>query len=102
MVVDQFNVKGVGALKTENNAPVGAYRHRPQPFQFASQRVQTIAGKIKRLRRNGPIENRQNFLNRIQQVGPDSAPRTRKRLRRLGLPVWGFLGVSSTMLAARG
>src|ERR1019366_3832227 len=74
MVVDQFNVKGVGALKTENNAPVGAYRHSPQPFQLAFQRVQTITGKIKRLRRNGLIENRQNFLHRVRQIRPDPAP----------------------------
>lgn len=44
------------------------------PFRPAFQRVQTITGKIKRLRRNGLIENRQDFLNRVRQIRAYAAP----------------------------
>src|SRR5208283_1494750 len=55
VVVDQFNVKGVSSFKTENNAPVGAYRHRPQPFQIAFERVKAIPWNIQSLRHGGGV-----------------------------------------------
>jgi hypothetical protein len=37
VVVDQFNVKGVSSFKTEDHAPVGAYRQiRPYPAPIAT------------------------------------------------------------------
>src|ERR1035437_6538364 len=49
VVVDQFNVKGVGSFKTKHDAPVGAYRHRPQTFQIAFERVKAIPWNIQSL-----------------------------------------------------
>jgi len=71
MVIDQLNVKGMIPLKTENDAPIGPYRHGPQPSQVAFEWVQAVAGEIQSLRRCGRIENREDSLNRIQEVGAD-------------------------------
>src|ERR1700730_13175355 len=71
MVIDQLNVKGMIPLKTENDAPIGPYRHGPQPPQVAFEWVQAVAGEIQGLRRCGRIENREDSLNRIQEVGAD-------------------------------
>jgi hypothetical protein len=30
-LIDQLNVKGIIPLKAENDAPIGPYRHGPQP-----------------------------------------------------------------------
>ena len=71
MVIDQLNVKGIIPLKAENDAPIGPYRHGPQPPQVAFEWVQAVAGEIQSLRRCGGIENREDSLNRIQEVGAD-------------------------------
>jgi len=71
MVIDQLNVKGMIPLKAENDAPIGPYRHGPQPPQVAFEWVQAVAGEIQSLRRCGGIENREDSLNRIQEVGAD-------------------------------
>src|ERR1035441_4850798 len=55
VVIDQFNVESVRSFKTENNAPIGAYRHRPQPFQLAFELVKAIPGNIQSLRRGGVV-----------------------------------------------
>ena len=70
MVVDQFNVKGVRAFKTKDNAPIGAYRNRPVALQVASERVQPVAGQIHPLRGRGRIKAGQNILNPGQQIRP--------------------------------
>src|SRR5579859_1672106 len=69
MVVGQFNVKGILALKAEHDAPVGPHGHRPESFQVAFQRVQAIAGQVESLRRGSRIENRKDSFHRVQQVG---------------------------------
>ena len=74
VVIDKFNVKGVGSFKTEDNAPVGAYRHRPQPFQIAFERVKAIPWNIQSLRRGSGVENRKNSFNRVHQIRPYPAP----------------------------
>src|SRR5882757_3185693 len=71
MVIDQLNVKGIIPLKAENDAPIGPNRHGPQPPQVAFEWVQAVAGEIQSLRRCGGIENREDSLNRIQEVGAD-------------------------------
>src|ERR1019366_10814834 len=74
VVIDQFNVEGVSPFKTEHNAPVGAYRHRPQPFQIAFERVKAIPWNIQSLRHGGGVEDRKDSLNRLQQVRAYPAP----------------------------
>lgn len=74
MVVDQFNIERIRLLKAENNTPVGAYGNRPNTLQVAFKGVQTITGKVNRLRRIGFIQAGKNILNRIQKVGPYPAP----------------------------
>lgn len=74
MVVCQFNVKHFSVLKAKNNAPVGAHRNGPKSSQVAFEQVQTITRKIKRLRRVGLIEAAKDVLDRVHEVGPDSAP----------------------------
>src|SRR5512136_510652 len=46
VVVYQFNVKDVVSFKSENDAPIGPHRDRPQSLQVAFERVQPIAGKV--------------------------------------------------------
>lgn len=70
MVVGKFNVKGIILFKTENDAPIGPHRYRPQALQIAFERMQAIAGEIESLRCRGRIENRENSLDRIQKVRP--------------------------------
>src|SRR5579862_3274465 len=48
VVVDQFNVESVFSLKPENNAPVCPDGHRPETAQLPLERMQAIAGKVKR------------------------------------------------------
>ncbi len=69
VVVDQFSVKRIGSLEAENDAPVGSYCHRPEPFQVPFKSVQPVTGKVKCLRRVRLIEAGKNILNRVQQVG---------------------------------
>ena len=64
MVVDQFNVKGVVPFKAEDDSPVGPHRH------VALERVQAIPGDIESLRRYGAVENREDPIDHLQQVGP--------------------------------
>jgi len=71
MVIDQLNVKGMIPLKAENDAPIGPYRHGPQPPQVAFEWGQTVAGEIQSLRRCCGIENREDSLNLIQEVVAD-------------------------------
>jgi len=49
VVVDQRHIRGMAALKTENDAPVGAHCDRPISRPFALERVQTIPRKIESL-----------------------------------------------------
>jgi len=51
VVVNQFNVKRIRAIKTENNAPVRPHRNRPKTLQVAFQRVKPIPGNVEGLRR---------------------------------------------------
>jgi len=74
VVIDQFNVKGVISFKTEDNAPVGAYRHRPQPFQIAFERVKAIPWNVESLWHGGGVENRKDPFDRIQQIRAYPAP----------------------------
>ena len=68
MVIDQFNLKSVRAFKTKDNAPIGTHRDRPKALQVASERVQSLAGQIHRLRGLGRIKAGENILNPVQQI----------------------------------
>jgi hypothetical protein len=70
VVVDQFNVKGVVPFKAEDDSPVGPHRHGPKPLHVALERVQAIPGDIESLRRYGAVENREDPIDHLQQVGP--------------------------------
>jgi len=71
VVVDQFNVECVGSFKTKHDTPVGPHGYGPKPLQIAFQRVQTITGKIKRLRRIRLIETGKKIFNRVHQIRPN-------------------------------
>src|ERR1019366_1077247 len=73
VVVNQFNVKGIGALEAKNDTPIRPHRDRPKPFPFAFERVKAIPGNIESLRRNSRIKRREDSFRLVQQVGPDSA-----------------------------
>src|ERR1700722_66731 len=68
VIVNQFNVKGIFPFKTENDAPVGPHRHGPEAPQIAFERVQSVAGEVKRLRRRSSIQTAKNVLYRCQQI----------------------------------
>ena len=40
MIVDEIDVARSAAVETEDDAPVGAHRDRPEAFQVALERVQ--------------------------------------------------------------
>ncbi len=52
VVVDQFNVKGIGLFEAKNDAPIGPHCDCPKPFPFSLERVQAIAGKVESLWRD--------------------------------------------------
>jgi hypothetical protein len=70
VVIDQFNVKRVVSFKAEYDSPVGTHRHRPKALHVALERVQAIPGDIESLRRDRAIENGEDSIDRLQQVGP--------------------------------
>src|SRR5580704_14213277 len=51
VIIDQFNIKSVFSLETENDAPVCPHRHRPEAAESTLERMQAIAGEIESLRR---------------------------------------------------
>jgi hypothetical protein len=73
VIVDQFNVKSILAFKAEDDAPIGPHRHRPQPFQVTSKRVQVVTRYVQALGRRGGIEHRKDSFNRVYQIGPNPA-----------------------------
>jgi hypothetical protein len=70
VVVDQFNVKRIRAIKTEDNPSVRPHRNRPKPLHISFQRVKPVSRKAKLLRRYGVVEHGQDFLNCIDQIRP--------------------------------
>src|SRR5437879_23387 len=74
VVVDQFHIPGVVPFKAERDAPVSPHGDRPEPFQVAFERVQSIPGNFQSLRRGGSVENGEDSLNCLQQVSPYPAP----------------------------
>lgn len=47
VIVDQFNVKRIPALKAENNAPVRPNGNRPKPLKIAFERMKAVTGQVK-------------------------------------------------------
>jgi hypothetical protein len=74
VVVDQFDIERVSALKPEYNTPVGPHPDGPKTLQVAFKRVQMITGKIHSLRCARPIKAAKNIRNHLQQVRPYPAP----------------------------
>jgi hypothetical protein len=74
MVIDQLDIKGVVPLKAENDSPIGPYRHGPESFQAAFERVQPIPGEIQALRASGGIKDCKDSFHRFQEVGSYPAP----------------------------
>jgi hypothetical protein len=68
VIVNQFNVERVSAFKSKNDPPVGTDRDCPETFHVTFQRVQMIARDVQALGRSGSVEDRENSLNRWQQV----------------------------------
>ena len=60
MVIQIVDISGVHALKSENDPPVGADRHRPEPVIAASEAVQPEAGQIHIVRGRRRIEAHRN------------------------------------------
>src|ERR1700685_1915369 len=50
--------------------PVRSHCDRPEPFQLTFERVKTITGKIKRLRRISLVETGKNILSGAHKIGP--------------------------------
>src|SRR5271156_4163167 len=73
VIIDQFNIKRIGPFETQYDSPIRAHSNRPEPFQFALERMQAVAGEVKFLRRRRFVEDGQYFLNSIGQIGPYSA-----------------------------
>jgi hypothetical protein len=65
VVVDQFNVKGIGALKTEDNAPVRPDSDGSEAFQPALQGMQSITGEVHGLRCFGFVESGENVFHSV-------------------------------------
>ena len=73
VIVDQFDIKRIGALETEYDSPIRAHGNGPKPFEVALERMQAVAGQVKFLRHRRVIEDSQYFLNCIREIRPYSA-----------------------------
>src|ERR1700722_2127797 len=73
VVVDQFNVKSIGAVEAKINSPIRSHRHRPKPLPFAFERMKAIPGNVESLGRRGGVEDRQDSFHRLDQVAADSS-----------------------------
>jgi hypothetical protein len=73
VVIDQFNVKRIHALKTKNNAPIRVNRDGPEFPEAAGKLVQTIPREVHRLRRFCLVEPAKNVIDPIPQIRPYSA-----------------------------
>ena len=67
VVVHQIDSAGVAVRKAENNAPVGAYCHRPEALHIALERVQVEARHTHVLDGPGLVK----YL--VAQIGSDAA-----------------------------
>jgi len=74
VVVNQLNVTSVAVVKPEDTPPVRADGHCPVPLEVAFEPMQAIPGKVKSPGRRRHIENGENSLNGLHEVGADSAP----------------------------
>jgi hypothetical protein len=61
VVVHIINVEGVTVSKPENHPPVCANRDRPEPFEFALERMQPETGHIHIGHNTGRVEPRENI-----------------------------------------
>jgi hypothetical protein len=74
VVVNQFDIKSILSLKTENDAPISSDGHGPEAPQIAFERMEPVAGEVERLRSRGLIEAAQNVLHIFPQIRPYPAP----------------------------
>ena len=68
VIVDQFDIKRIGALETEYDSPIRAHGNGPKPFEVALEWMQAVAGEVKFLWRRRVIEDGQYFLNCIGEI----------------------------------
>ena len=73
MVINQFDTVGVAFLKPEDDPPVRLDRHRPVPLEFPFERMQVVAGDGQSLYAQRLVEDKQNVLDRIDEVRADQA-----------------------------
>ena len=73
MVINQFDTVGVAFLKSEDDPPVRLDRHRLVSLEFPFERMQAVAGDGQSLYTQRRVEDKQNVLNRVNEVGADQA-----------------------------
>ncbi len=69
VIIDQFNIVCIVALKAKHDAPICPDRYRPESFQVAFQRVQPVTRQVEGPRCIRLVQTGENIFNRIQQVG---------------------------------
>ena len=74
MVIDQVDIGGVPARHAEHDAPIRAHRDGPKPFPIALKRVQAKARQVHIVGRFGAVQDEQNILGLLDQVGTDAFP----------------------------
>jgi hypothetical protein len=73
VIVHQFDIKGILALETKDDAPVGSDGHGLETLKIAFERVQAIAGQIESLRCGSRVENREDSFHGVQEIGANPA-----------------------------
>jgi hypothetical protein len=63
MVIQQIDVERIPVLETEDDAPVGSHRHRPEAFQVARQWMQPKAMDIHVFDLLSDIQEAENVLD---------------------------------------
>ena len=69
MIVDQVDVADASTFEAEDNPPVAGHRYAPKALEIALKSMQAIARQIQILRPLGHIQQAQDFLYRVRQVG---------------------------------
>lgn len=73
MIIQEIGIESLFTLEAENGSPIPADGHGPEALPVAFEPVQSKTGNIKRLRRSGGVQRRENTLDLATQRRIDPA-----------------------------
>jgi hypothetical protein len=92
VIVDEIDVAHVAVLESEDDTPVGPHRDGPEAPQITGQRMKPEARQRHVLNRRGRVEQAENVLDPLDELGIDALPLAipNSRFR----PLWRKLSIN--------